>query len=66
MGKRLVWENCRGRGGTEGNRKMELEVKSDGKKPRKKSLRLWDSFYLSLILCLPQLNLKLYFAGKQF
>ena len=36
------------------------------RKPRKKSLRLSEPFHLSLIVCLPQLILKSYFAQRLF
>ena len=35
-------------------------------KPRKKSPRLSEAFHLSLIVCLPQLILKSYFAERLF
>ena len=41
---------------------MGPEAEPETKKPRKKSLRLQEPFYLSLIICLPQLILKSYFA----
>lgn len=44
---------------------MMPEVVSETKMPRKKSLRLWDTLYLSLIICWPQLILKPYFAERQ-
>ena len=45
---------------------MVPEAESETKKPRKKSLRLSEPFHLSLIVCLPQLTLKSYFAERLF
>ena len=42
------------------------EVEPETKKPKRKSLRLQDPFYLFLSACLPQFILKYYFAERQF
>ena len=41
---------------------VTLEAESETKKPRNKSLSLQEPFYLSLIISLPWLILKSYFA----
>lgn len=45
---------------------MALETEPETMKPKKKSLELQEPFYLSLIICLLQLILKLYLAERQF
>ena len=42
------------------------EVGPKTKKPGKWNMRLQKPFYLSLMVCLPQLILKFYFAERQF
>ena len=49
----------------EGN-KMVLKAEPETKRLQKKNVRLQKLFYLSLIICLPQLILKSYFAERQF
>ena len=46
--------------------KMVAEAEPKTKKPGKKSLELWGPFYLSLIICLPQLILKSCLAEREF
>ena len=42
------------------------KVKPETEELRKKSLGRWGPFYLILIVCLPQLILKLQFSKRQF
>ena len=46
--------------------KMGSEMEPETKKPKNKSLKLQEPFYLSLLICLPQLTLRSYFAERQF
>ena len=46
--------------------KVAPEVKPETEKPRRRSLKLWASFGVSFINCLPPLFLKFYFSESQF
>ena len=45
---------------------MALEAEPETEKPKKKTRGLWELFYLSLIICLPQLISKYYSLVRQF
>ena len=49
----------------DGKEEEEMKAEHETKKSRKKRLGFWESFYLSLIICLPRLILKPYFAERQ-
>ena len=68
--KRQVQQEIQYRG-TECSEGVQAAQRGSGKEdlkhkePREKSLRLQEPFYFSLIICLPQLNLKSSFAESQ-